>query len=239
MCSFKLHFWLNRLPHISQRYGLSPVWILLCLSRCPTRSKHLPQYGHMKRFLNNNLFTVLIRTALYKLRYWPKPSSPRPNTPCWSPAELLQGAANLVSREDWGRQYKELFPPVWVCGAGPHWVLSLSYKIGGSGCSLASSFSSSGSHFTCISGWGRPFWSLSARALFSKVPSSATPFRSSVNRQQASQLLNSLTDDWYSPLFTCTAIGQYWLDKVSIPSMTLPCKQRLIFTLIRMRSFSE
>lgn len=179
-CSFKLHFWLKRFPHSSQRYGLSPVWILLCLSRCPARSKHLPQNGQMKRFFSSNLFTVLLRTALYKLRYWPEASSPRLNSPCWS---LLQGEASLETSDAWGRQYRELFPPVPAWDGGPYWASSLSYRTGGYGSPLASSPASPGSHFTRTSGCDWPSLSLSA-ALFSRTTSSPTWLWLSAKRRE-------------------------------------------------------
>lgn len=194
MCSFRLHFWLKRLPHMSQRNGFSPVWILLCLSKCPARSKHLPQYGQMKPFLNINLFTVLLRTVLYRLRYCPEPSSPRPNVPCWKPLEPLQGGASPAFREDWGRHSKEfccklktseLLPPGWLCVLRFHCRLSPSYKTGGSGWTIASSFvSSTGSHLTCTSGIDKMFGSLSDRIFSGKALSSPTSVRGAVETQK-------------------------------------------------------
>lgn len=178
MCSFRLHFWLKRLPQTSQRYGFSPVWILLCRSRCPARSKHFPQYGQMKPFLNINLFTVLLRTVLYKLRYWLKPSRPRPDGLGWNPAELPQEAARPASREASGRHSREFWPkfkyseplcPVWVWVVGLHCVPSRSCRPSWSGCPPSSSFpASTGSHFTCTSGKDRLLWSWLSACSFSR-----------------------------------------------------------------------
>lgn len=173
MCSFKLHFWLKRLPQMSQQKGFSPVWILLCLSRCPARSKHFPQYGQMKPFLNINLFTVLLRTVLYKVRYWLKPSNPRAKVPCWKPPEAMEGGPSPGSRGNSGRHVVEcgakfkkswLLLSGWVCVIGLHFELDVWYKAGRSGCILASSFSPfNGSHLTCTSVTDGLLWSLSAR----------------------------------------------------------------------------
>lgn len=50
MWPLRLLFWLKHLPQMWQPYGFSPVWIRKCLSRCPARSKILPQYEQMKHF---------------------------------------------------------------------------------------------------------------------------------------------------------------------------------------------
>lgn len=173
MCSFRLLFWLKRLPQISQQNGFSPVWILLCLSRCPARSKHLPQYGQMKPFLNISLFTVLLRTVLCKVRYWSKPSKLWPNFPCWKPSEPMEGAPSLGSRGHSGRHIVEFCTKLaklkksgllisgWFC------VILQSmfdgwYKVGRSDWIVASLFAPfKVSHLTCTSGRDGLFWSSS------------------------------------------------------------------------------
>lgn len=163
MCSFKLLFWLKRLPQISQQNGFSPVWILLCLSRCPDRSKHLPQYGQMKPFLNISLFTVLLRTVLYKVWYWSKPSKPQPNVPCWKPSKPMEGAPSLGPRGASGRHIVEfgLLISAWLCVI-LQCVFGGWYKVGRSDWISASLFPPfKGSHLACISSRDGLFWSSS------------------------------------------------------------------------------
>lgn len=155
VCSFRLHFWLNRFPQTSQRYGFSPVWILLCLSRCPERSKYLPQYGQKNPFLNISLLTDVLQAAAF--RCWLKLSRPRLNGFGGNPPEPPQDTSRLLPKEDSGghgkAKWSELLHPA-SCLQGPPSCRNPPVSLSGS-LLLSSPPPSMGSLFTWTWGAGK------------------------------------------------------------------------------------